>query len=120
MPNSLVIGGRAVGRFYLFLVRTDGTETELSEVVLLLSSEYSDRWSETLSLPCSCVSGIEDSADNVRTKTGVDGRSLAAVILRASIVSASVVVRVGYTGGTRTTSSEAGNVALSVELFVVA
>ena len=103
-------------------MRTDGTETELSEVVLLLSSEYSDRWSETLLSPCSCVLGIEDSADNVRMNIGVDGRSSAAVILGASVVGASVVgasfmVRVGNTGGTGTTSSEAGNVAFAVELF---
>ena len=56
---------------------------------------------------------------------GVDGRSSAAVILGASVVGAtvvgaSVVVRVGNTGGTGTTSSEAGNVAFAVELFFVA
>ena len=96
-------------------MRTDGAETELSVVVLLLSSEYSDRRSETLSSPCSCVLCIEDSADNVRMNIGVDGRSSAAVILGAS-----VVVRVGNTGGTGTTSWEAGNVAFAVELFVVA
>ena len=89
-------------------MRTDGTETELSEVVLLLSSEYSDRSSETLSSPCVCVSCIEDSADNVRMNIGVDGRSSAAMILGASVVGASfvgvsVVVRVGNTGETGTT-----------------
>ena len=77
-------------------MRTDGAETELSVVVLLLSSEYSDRRSETV-------------------KMGVEGRSSAAVILGAS-----VVVRVGNTGGTGATSLEAGNVALSVELLSVA
>ena len=101
----------------------DGTETELSVVVLLLSSEYSDRRSETLSSPCSCVSCVKDS-DNVRTNAGVDGRSSAAVILGASgvgasIVGASVVVQVGNTGGTGTTSSEAGNVAFAFELFLL-
>ena len=106
-------------------MRTDGTETELSEVVLLLSSEYSKRWSETLLSPCSCVSCVEDSADNVRTKAGVDGRSVSAVILGASVMGASVagasvVVQVGNTGGTGTTSSEAGNVSFAVELFFVA
>ena len=100
-------------------MRTDGTETELLEVVLPLSSEYSDRWSETLSWPCSCVSCVEDSADNVCMNIGVDGRSLAAVILGASVVGAFVVVRVGNTGGTGTTSSEAGNVAFAVELFLL-
>ena len=64
-------------------MRTDGAETELSVVVLLLSSEYSNRQSE-LSLPCSCVAGVEDTADNVHVKIGVDGRSSAAVILGAS------------------------------------
>ena len=96
-------------------MRTDGAETELSVVVLLLPSEYSDRRSETLSLPSSCVSGVEDTADNVRVKIGVEGRSSAALILGAS-----VVVRLGNTGGTGASSSEAGNVALSVELCFVA
>ena len=90
-------------------MRTDGTETELSEVVLLLSSEYSERWSETLS-PSSCVSGVEVLiADNVRAKIGDDVRTLAAVILDAIIV-----VPVGNTGGTGATSLEAGNVAFAV------
>ena len=97
-------------------MRTDGTETELSLVVLLLSSECSDRRSETLSSPCSCVSGVEVlTADNVRVKIGDDVRILAAMISGAI-----VVVRVGNTGGTGTTSSEAGNVAFAVELFFVA
>ena len=95
-------------------MRTDGAETELSVVVLLQSSEYSDRQSETLSSPCSCVSGVEDTADNVRVKIGVEGRSSAAVIIGASIV-----VPVGKTGGTGATLLEAGNVALSVELFLL-
>ena len=96
-------------------MRTDGAETELSVVVLLLSSEYSHRRSETLSSPCSCVSGVEDIAENVRVKIGVDGRSSAAMMLGAS-----VVVRVGNTGGTGASWSETGNVALSVELLSVA
>ena len=96
-------------------MRTDGAETELSVVVLLLSSEYSNRRSETLSSLSSCVSGVEDTADNVRVKMGEEGISSAAVILGAA-----VVVRVGNTGGTRATSSEADNVAFSVELLRVA
>ena len=84
-------------------------------VVLLLSSEYSDRRSETLSSLCSCVSGVEDTADNVCVKIGLDGKSSAAMILGAF-----VVVRVGKTGGTGAASLEAGNVAFAVELLRVA
>ena len=94
---------------------TDGAETELSVVVLLLSSEYSDRRLETLLSPSPCVLGVEDTADNVRVKMGEEGRTSAAMIL-----SAIVVVRVGNTVGTRATSSETGNVAFSVELLLVA
>ena len=73
-------------------------------------------------MPSSCVSGVEDTANNVRVKIGVDGRSLAAVTLGASVVVASVVgtsvvVRVGNTGGTGASWSETGNVALAVEHF---
>ena len=96
-------------------MRTDGAETELSVVLLLRSSEYSDRRSETLSLPSSCVSGVEDTADNVHVKMGEEGRTSAAVISGAI-----VVVRVGNTGGTGATSSEAGIVAFAVELLQVA
>ena len=84
-------------------------------VALLLSSEYSDRRSETLSSSCSYVSGVKDTADNVRVKIGLEGRSSAAVILGAT-----VVVRVGNTGGTGATSLETGNVAFLVELLRVA
>ena len=94
---------------------TDGTETELSVVVLLLSSEYSDRRSEILSSPSECVSCVEDTANAVRVKMGEEGRASAAVILGAT-----AVVRVGNTGGTGATSSEVGNVAFSVELLRVA
>ena len=93
----------------------DGAETELSVIVLVLSSEYSDRRSETFSSSCSCISGVEDTADNVHVKIGEEGRSLAAVISGAI-----VVVRVGNTGGTRATSLETGNVVFSVELLRVA
>ena len=65
-------------------------------------------------MPSSCVSGVEDTANNVRVKIGVDGRSSAAVISGASVVEP-----VGNTGGTGASWSETGNVALAVELFVV-
>jgi hypothetical protein len=95
-------------------VSTDRAVTELSVVALLLSSEYSDRWSDALP-PSSCVSGVEDTVDNVRSKIGDDVRTLAAVILGVI-----VVVTVGNTGGTGATLSEAGNVAFAVELLRVA
>jgi hypothetical protein len=95
-------------------VSMDGAVTEPSVVVLLLSSEYSGRRSETLPAS-SCVSGVEDIADNVHVKIGDD------VITSAAVISgAIVVVRVGNTGGTGATSLETGNVAFSVELLCVA
>ena len=94
---------------------TDGAVTELSVAVLLLSSEYSDRWSETLS-PSSCVSGVELlTAGNVRAKVGDDVRTSAAVITGTV-----VVVLVGNTGGTGVKLSDAGIVAFAVELLRVA
>ena len=73
---------------------SDGAETELSVVVLLLSLEYLDRRLETLSTS-SCVSGVEDTANIVRVKIGDDVRTSAAV--RPGV---KVVVLVGNTGGT--------------------
>ena len=94
---------------------TDGAVTELSVVVLLLSSEYSDRWSETLS-PSSCVSGVEVlTADNVHAKISDDVRTSAAMITGAV-----VVARVGNTGGTGAALLEAGIMAFAVELLRVA
>ena len=91
----------------------NGAVTELL-VVPLLSSECSDRWSETLP-PSSCVSSIiVSTAGDVHAKVGDDVGSSTAVTMGAV-----VVVLGGNSGGAGRTSSEAVIMALAVELLRV-